>query len=401
MPVEEKHTILVIDDYAPAREAVRLALKSDFKCFSANSAKEGLEILRTNPVDVVVLDIRMPEMDGIEALRRIKEMKANTQVVLLTGYASLDTARKAVKYGAFDYLIKPFNVDNLRDVVNEAAQKKGLLEKEGADTEFRKLADSLAAKLAEASRVSRAGELSSEALREMKNPLTAVLGYTQMLLSNLRERRIKLLSTKSMRYLSIIEEEANKCVELASKLATLSLEGRSQNGALVNEALLNVAALVRPQCSMKGVDLMVSTPSEKVVVDLPSDHFHGVLVSLLANSLEAIDGPGEIAVKGYTFNRQGPLTELLTDREKEFLRGVRQSTIVAIEVADTGCGIAPEHLGTIFDPSFATKSEGSGPGLSLSVCREKVDRNGGHIGVVSSRPGETVMRILLPISSRV
>jgi signal transduction histidine kinase len=401
MPVEQKHTVLIIDDYLPARDAVRLALKGDFKCLCADSARQGLEILRTNPVDVVVLDIRMPEMDGIEALRRIKEMKANAQVILLTGYASLETAQKAVRYGAFDYLIKPFNVENLRSIVAEAAQKKSLLEEQGRDTDFKKLTDLLATRLAEASRASRAGELSSEALREMKNPLTAILGYTQMLLQNLRDRRIKLFSTKSMRYLSIIEEEANRCVEIAARLASLPPESLSRNGVMVNEALLNVAALLRPQCSIKGVELAVSMPTEKVVVDVPSDQLHGVLVSLLVNSLEAIDGPGEIGLKGYTFNRVSPLVEFLTDFERDFLRGVLQGNIVAMEVSDSGCGIAPEHLQKIFDPSFTTKAERSSTGFSLSVCKEKVESSGGHLGVVSSRLGETVMRILLPVSSRV
>ncbi len=399
--MDQKHTVLVIDDYAPARDAVRFALKNEFDCLSAESAREGLEILKAKPVDVVVLDIRMPEMDGIQALRRVREMGIDSQVILLTGYGSLESARKAVRYGAFDYLIKPFNVDNLRNVVREAAQKKKLLEKEGRDSEFKKLTEALTVKFAEASRSARVGELSSDALREMKNPITAILGYTQMLLKNLKDRRIRLLSTKSMRYLSIIEEEAKRCAEIASMLASVSEQQGSQDGAMVNEVVLNVAALMRPQCSMKRVELAANPPSEEIIVDVPPDDMHGVLVSLVLNSVEAIEGPGEITIKGYGFRSDDPMAELLTPSEKAFIQGAGEGSLVGIEVSDTGCGIDPQYVDRIFEPFFTTKSERSSAGLGLSICKQMIERKGGHIGVVVSRPGETTMRVLLPVSSMV
>lgn len=399
--MKEKHTVLVIDDYPAAREAVEFALKEEFECLTADSARKGLELLKTNCVDAVVLDIRMPDMDGIQALKRIKELGINARVILLTGHASLDTARKAVKYGAFDYLVKPFDLTNLRKVLREAIQNKRLLEKEGIDSELKKYTDTLTAKLVEAGRTARAGEQSSEALQEMRDPLTAILGYTQLLLKKLKDRRIRRFGSKSMRYLSIIEEEAKKCVETASSLVSLSEEGGTRLGAAVHHVLHNVAALLRPQCSMKGVDIVVSPPREKIIVDAPADDLHGVLVNLVLNSLEAIEGPGEILISGYRFRKDDPEVEACTPSEKEFVSQSGQTSLVGIEVADTGRGIDPEHVGRIFEPFFTTKDDRSGTGLGLSFCKEKIERNEGHIGVVSWRPGETIMRILLPVSSRV
>lgn len=397
--VEQKHTVLIIDDYAAAREAVTFALRDEFQCLSADSARSGLDILKTNSVDAVVLDIRMPEVDGIEALKRIREWGIQTQVVLLTGHGSLETARKAVKYGAFDYLMKPFELENLRNVVRDAVQKNIHGEKEGGDRELKKFADALATKMIVAGGTARTGELSSEALREMRNPLTAILGYSQLLLKNLKERRARRFSGKSLRYLSIIEEEAKKCVEIAMRLVMVSEGGKTRRGAILNEAMQNVGALLRPQCSMKGVDIAVTPASERIMLDIPAEDLYGVLVNLTLNSLEAIEGPGEIHIRGYRFTGDDPLLEEPTPSEREFVIRSERPMLAAIEVADTGLGIEPQHLPKLFDPLFTTKSDRGGTGLGLPYCKEKVGRREGHICVVRSRPGETIVRVLLPLLS--
>jgi len=399
--VKKKSTVLVIDDYPSARDAVSSALKGDFDCLSAESARGGLEILVRNPVDAVVLDIQMPEMDGIEVLKRIKEMGINTQVILLTGHGSLETAKEAVRYGAFDYLIKPFDIFNLREVVAGAVEKKRLLEREGKDDRLEKVARALTTKLAEASRLARVSELSSEALTEMKNPLTAILGYTQMILKKIKDRRIRFFGAKPLQYLSIIEEEALRCVEIASRLASAPEKGRDRSGATVNEILLNVVALLRPQCSMSGIDFVVAPLQEKVIVDLHADDLHAVLINLVLNSMEAIEGPGEISMKGYKTTTDRLMLNIASQSEEQFLQHLPHDSLVGVEVSDTGRGIDKPHLERIFEPFFTTKTDTAGAGLGLSICKEKIEGGGGHIGVVRSRPGRTTMRILLPISSRV
>lgn len=392
---------MVVDDYAPVRDAVRSALEEVFDCLSAGTAAEGLEILQTHPVDAVILDIRMPEMDGIEALKRIREMGMEVPVIFLTGHGSLDTAQKAVRYGAFDYLTKPFQVARLQETVKEAVEKKRLQGKEGKDDELEKLASSLGAKLADASRLARRREVSSEALTELKNPLTAILGYTQMLLRKLRDRRIRLVSPKSLRYLATIEEEAKTCVEIASKLASVSGQPPGLDGAKVNEVLPNVAALLRPQCSLSGIEIRTTVLKEDTVVDVPSDDLHAVLVNLILNSMESIEGPGEIKMRGYRMPEDSLLLNMPSQAEKEFLERGPDESLVAIEVSDTGRGIDPQHLDEIFELFFTTKTDSPGAGIGLALCKEKVELGGGRLGVVRSGPEGTAMRILLPLSKRV
>jgi len=122
MDVRER--ILVIDDELAPRESIRMVLKDHYNVMTAEGAHEGLELMGENPFDLVVMDIRMPRMDGITALQEIKKRYSDTEVILLTAYASLDTARDAIRCGAFDYLIKPFDKDDILLVIKKGLEKR-------------------------------------------------------------------------------------------------------------------------------------------------------------------------------------------------------------------------------------------------------------------------------------
>ena len=122
MDIREK--ILVIDDELAPRESIRMVLKDDYSVCTAVGAHEGLDIMEQDPADLVVMDIKMPKMDGITALQEIKRRHPDTEVVLLTAYASLETARDAIRFGAFDYLIKPFDKDDVLLVVRKGLEKR-------------------------------------------------------------------------------------------------------------------------------------------------------------------------------------------------------------------------------------------------------------------------------------
>lgn len=119
-----KENILIIDDELAPRESIRMVLKDKYSVATATGAHEGLDMMSERPVDLVVMDIKMPKMDGITALQQIKKKHPDTEVVLLTAYASLETARDAIRFGAFDYLIKPFDKDNVLLVVEKGLKKR-------------------------------------------------------------------------------------------------------------------------------------------------------------------------------------------------------------------------------------------------------------------------------------
>lgn len=119
--------ILLIDDEAPFVEAmVRRLTKRELHVLAAYSGKEGLEKLEQNAaVEVVILDVKMPEMDGLETLRQIKSKFPLIEVIMLTGHGTIESAIEGMKWGAFDYLLKPCDIDHLLAKVEEAAARKG------------------------------------------------------------------------------------------------------------------------------------------------------------------------------------------------------------------------------------------------------------------------------------
>ena len=122
-------SVLLVDDEETFVQtlAKRLTLRR-FNVYTATRAERAFETLSNNPVDVVVLDVRMPDLDGIEATRTIKNAHPLVEVILLTGHASMEASLEGMKMGAFDYLLKPLNIDELVYKIEDAHRKKELQE---------------------------------------------------------------------------------------------------------------------------------------------------------------------------------------------------------------------------------------------------------------------------------
>jgi putative two-component system response regulator len=119
-----KANILIVDDELGPREALRMILKDDFSLSFAKDGKEALEFLSKNIPDVIVMDIRMPRMDGIQTLQTIKKIQPDIEVLIVTGYASVDSAMKAIKFGAYDYISKPFDKDEILKAIQKGIEKR-------------------------------------------------------------------------------------------------------------------------------------------------------------------------------------------------------------------------------------------------------------------------------------
>jgi DNA-binding NtrC family response regulator len=123
----EPSVLLIDDEVAFVETLVKRLAKRDVRVFAAHSGQEALDKLADSgptKIDVVILDVKMPGMDGLEALARIKEEHPLIEVIMLTGHATVESAIDGMKKGAFDYLMKPCDVDVLIEKLNEAADKK-------------------------------------------------------------------------------------------------------------------------------------------------------------------------------------------------------------------------------------------------------------------------------------
>jgi DNA-binding NtrC family response regulator len=120
--MQNKINVLIVDDQLAARESVRMVLKDKYSIAMFAGATEAFKFMDENPVDLVLLDLKMEKMDGITALKEIKKKYPQTKVILLTAYASLETQQKAIELGAFGCIMKPFDKDELLNMVDRALQ---------------------------------------------------------------------------------------------------------------------------------------------------------------------------------------------------------------------------------------------------------------------------------------
>jgi len=122
--MSDRPRILVVDDEIGPRESLRMILKPSYEIVTADSGETALKTLSTFNPDLVFMDIKMPKMDGIELLQRIKAMDPTIEAVMITAYASLDTVKNALTHGAFEYLIKPFSRSDLEETVRRALARR-------------------------------------------------------------------------------------------------------------------------------------------------------------------------------------------------------------------------------------------------------------------------------------
>src|SRR6266705_2238291 len=118
-----KRTLLIVDDEEGPRQSLRIVFKDDYNILLADSGNRAIELAKQHSVDAAVLDIRMSGMSGVELLGKLKEIDPTIEVIMLTAYETIETARQALRLGASDYLNKPFDIPTMRAAISRAAEK--------------------------------------------------------------------------------------------------------------------------------------------------------------------------------------------------------------------------------------------------------------------------------------
>ena len=118
------HTILVVDDEKGAQEAIKCLFRGRYHVVKAADAAAAMEILACLPIDLITLDLRLPDRPGMEVLKGLQESHPHTPVIVVTGYGSLGSADEAFRYGAIGYLLKPFNTSDLSSLIQHALRHR-------------------------------------------------------------------------------------------------------------------------------------------------------------------------------------------------------------------------------------------------------------------------------------
>jgi two-component system response regulator AtoC len=123
---DKTRSILVVDDEVGARESLKMILKNDYEVSLARNAEEAFSKIKEHSPDVILLDILLPDLDGLKVLERIKQNDPDMVVIMITATNTVNTAVEAMKLGAYDYVTKPFDIDQLRLIITRSLSARAL-----------------------------------------------------------------------------------------------------------------------------------------------------------------------------------------------------------------------------------------------------------------------------------
>ncbi|HNW75609.1 MAG TPA: hybrid sensor histidine kinase/response regulator [Bacteroidales bacterium] len=366
--------ILVVDDEPGIRSGVARILRNfrvdypfmeeayDFEVFEASTGEMGIEIIESNQPDIILLDNKLPGIQGIEVLEYIKKKQYNIIVAMITSYASLELAVKATTDGAYDFIPKPFTPQELKSSV-ENITKKIFLKK-------------MTTRLQESGKQVRFQFLSVLS-HELKAPLNAIEGYLKMI----RERQ---LGGKIEDYNDVIERMQDRIRGMRTLILDLLDLTKAETSQVkrnivdtnINQIIRNAIDTMQPYSIQKEVTVTIKG-LDNVVIKADPNEMEIIMNNLISNSIK--------------YNKEGgSVTCDVTDEGDQ----------IGISVSDTGIGMTEQEMGRLFQDFVRIKNEKTrnitGSGLGLSIVKKLVDSYNGKIGVSSMPDQGSTFKVSLP-----
>jgi signal transduction histidine kinase len=366
--------VLLVDDEADFRSPIsRRLIRRGFLVREAADGLEALRHLQNEPVDVVVMDVKMPVMGGLETLPRIKEEYPKTEVILLTGQASAADGVIGMKAGAFDYLSKPVELEHLAGKIKHAFDKIRREDEQSREAEFRVAMES---RMSSAERLASLGTLAAGVAHEINNPL-AIISESAGWLKSRMAKEVG-LTPELLDRINLAVGKIESSVERAKRITHQLLTFARQSESMVEEFdLAEVAAevveLTRKTASSADAQVGLSTDTDLTRIWSDPYQIRQVLINLVTNGLQAVESGGKVEI---------------------WVGGDHEQAVVIVE--DNGPGIPKENMERIFEPFFSTKAPGQGTGLGLSVSRGIVEKLGGCIEVHSRLGKGSTFRVTIP-----
>lgn len=356
--------ILVVDDDEVARDSAKVLLSRwGYRVTLAESGEKGLEALKEDPPDLVIVDLQMPGISGLEVLEAVREFDPAIVCIMVTGFATLQSAVDAMKQGAYDFLPKPFSPDELKLAVNRGLERRFL------EKETHKLREEKAQM--EANFITMVSH-------QMRSPVAAVrqlleVAHTESL--GPLDDKYKDLIGRSVRRLDGLMQDLGAWLNMVR----IADDGVTERKAPVplSDILDRLAERTELDAEAAGQELMVERPEEDP--ELPVD---------VESLLEALYNITSNAVK---YNREGGRVTISAQVHPHQ---------VDIRVSDQGPGVPQAELPFIFDDFFRSKrpelKSKPGTGLGLSITRRVMRAHGGEVSAASPEEGGTVFTASLP-----
>jgi len=355
--MDERASLLIVDDEHGPAESLRQIFKASYNVYVANSGRQALEIVRAHAIDVVTLDLRMPGMSGVEVMERIKDFDADVEVIIVTGYSSLDTAIRGLRHGAFDYISKPFDVPQICDLVRRAVARRR------TNLRTKRMKEDFLANLS----------------HELRTPLSAIIGYSTILAEELEgtvtaDQRTALdrIQVNSVELLNLVEGvlflNSIEAGEIAVNLQPFNLA----------DTIARVVETFRPLAEQRGLQIRTHVAGGVASAISDEEKIERVLAALIDNAIK--------------FTPAGSVSILA--------RRAPQPGAVEIEVSDTGIGMHRDEVMRVLqglsqgDPSPRRRFRGLG--LGLRIATRLIEILGGDLRVRSEADQGTQFIVTIP-----
>lgn len=343
--------ILVVDDENGPRQSLRMLLNEDYDVTLSTHVEEALGILENETFDIIISDIRMPKKTGIDLLREVKNLYPEIEVIMLTGYGQLNTAMQAIDWGAFAYLEKPFDNEEMLAKVHACMKRR-------REEDNRRAMEYLAL---EANRFETLGELISGTLHDLGTPLSVIGSHLELL--QLKPERDDLPER-----LDTMRSQLQHCNELVRSTMNFLRQnpehryGHFSLNAVVEHCLLVATPFLRKRKVEEVLELDKSLKPCLGDIVLVRQAVLNLMYNA-AQALEEMEGPRQIAVKSWN-----------------------EAEHIVLTVQDTGPGIPMEARKNIFNTLFTTKGL-KGTGLGLTVVGNVMQRHGGEVRLCDTEEG--------------
>ncbi len=363
--------VLIVDDEENLRAALAQAFKLEgYRVTPTATAQEAIEAMRAAPFEVVITDLMLPDMDGIALMERARLMQPGALVVLMTGQGTIDSAVKALKGGAYDYILKPFKLDELFVIVARGLEQRRLRQENIQLSEINR-------RLYELDQIR--SDLLSAITHEFRTPLTIIHGWVDLLLG----QHLGGLTPDQHESVAAVKQGAQRLGRLIGNLlAYVEFERGEINlqdqEVRLPELLQAVVQPFEPEIKERGLAVSFDVDAEMPALWLDPEKVGLLFANLIENGIKFNERHGQLRVAARTV-----------------------SGALEVAITNTGTPIPADGIAKLMQPFMQgdmsiTRSAG-GLGLGLAVARAIVDAYRGQIAFESGRRSGTTVQVHLPL----